>query len=339
MSGAAPRSDAASVTATGGATSVRRWLGPLLAVPTPVIFVAAAAVACVLLWRQGALVEVGASLHAADPRLIAGVLLLYATSILALALRWHALVRMVGGAPPWSISAEVFLTSVIVNYAAPIGLAVPTRAALTVRDLGLKPGPSAAVVAWEACLDVAALAAISALWLIGGGRDLVRALTIDARVVPVAAVVAVVAVALAVVVTWRTPLGPRLAGAARRFLAFPAERPAVALLAAGLTTVFWAGQSVVMAALLQVFGVAATPSLVLGVMGLPVLVGMLSPVPGGAGVREGLMAAVAKLEGTAMGPVVLAAVAYRLALFVVTPVVWGLARAIRGWQGGRVVRS
>jgi uncharacterized membrane protein YbhN (UPF0104 family) len=53
---------------------------------------------------------------------------------------------------------------------------------------------------------------------------------------------------------------------------------------------------------------------------------MLSPVPGGAGVREALMAAAARLGGAAAGPVVLAAVAYRLALFVVTPLVWGVVR-------------
>jgi uncharacterized membrane protein YbhN (UPF0104 family) len=64
-------------------------------------------------------------------------------------------------------------------------------------------------------------------------------------------------------------------------------------------------------------------------MGLPVLIGMLSPVPGGAGVREGLMAAVARLAGTPVGPVVLAAVTYRLILFVVTPLAWALARAAR----------
>jgi len=64
-------------------------------------------------------------------------------------------------------------------------------------------------------------------------------------------------------------------------------------------------------------------------MGLPVLIGMLSPVPGGAGVREALMAAVAQLEGVPAGPVVLAAVAYRLALFAVTPFVWGAVRLAR----------
>ena len=41
------------------------------------------------------------------------------------------------------------------------------------------------------------------------------------------------------------------------------------------------------------------------------------------------MAAVARLDGVPAGPVVLAAVAYRLALFAVTPVVWGAVRVAR----------
>jgi uncharacterized membrane protein YbhN (UPF0104 family) len=67
----------------------------------------------------------------------------------------------------------------------------------------------------------------------------------------------------------------------------------------------------------------------LGLMGLPMLIGMLSPVPGGAGVREALMAGMAGVEGQPGAPVLLAAVAYRLALFVVTPIVWGGLRVVR----------
>jgi uncharacterized membrane protein YbhN (UPF0104 family) len=62
---------------------------------------------------------------------------------------------------------------------------------------------------------------------------------------------------------------------------------------------------------------------------------MLSPVPGGAGVREALMAGAARLEGLAAGPVVLAAITYRLALFVVTPIAWGMVRIARKATAGR----
>jgi uncharacterized membrane protein YbhN (UPF0104 family) len=93
-----------------------------------------------------------------------------------------------------------------------------------------------------------------------------------------------------------------------------------------------------MAALLQLFGVTVSLSLLLGLMGVPVLVGMLSPVPGGAGVREALMVAAAGLAGIPAGPVVLAAVAYRLALFLVTPPVWGVVRLARAATNRRRCR-
>jgi uncharacterized membrane protein YbhN (UPF0104 family) len=307
----------------------RRWFSPLLAVPTPVIFGVAAALATLVLWRQGGLTDIVDSMREVHPGRIVGILLVYAGSILLLGLRWHALVRMAGGAPQWTSSAEVFLTSVIVNYAAPIGLAVPTRAALTVRDLKLSPGQSGAVVGWEATLDVVALAVISVAWLVLGGSDLVQTISVDGWVIVLLAVVVVLG-AGAIRGASRSPaIRSRIAPFAGRMLSSPAEHPVLALLAVALTGGFWGIQLAIMAALLQLFGVAVSPSLLLGIMGVPVLIGMLSPVPGGAGVREALMAAAARLGGAAAGPVVLAAVAYRLALFLVTPLVWGAVRLVQ----------
>jgi glycosyltransferase 2 family protein len=313
----------------------RRWFSPILAVPTPVIFAVAAAVATFLMWRQGGLTDIIVSVRNVHPGRILAILLVYAASLLLLGIRWHALVRMAGGVPHWSSSAEVFLTSVIVNYAAPIGLAVPTRAALTVRDLEMSPGQSGAVVGWEAALDVIALTAISAAWLLLGGSNLIQTMSVDGRVLAIVVlVVALGAIALSAV-GGSTAIRSRIAPFAGRMLSSPAEHPMLALLAIALTGAFWAIQSGIMAALLQLFGVAISLSLLLGIMGIPVLVGMLSPVPGGAGVREALMAAAARLVGIAAGPVVLAAVAYRLALFLVTPLVWGLVRLARAGTGRR----
>ena len=306
-----------------------RWYRPLLIVPTPVIFGVAVALATLLLWRQGGLTEIVDSVRDVHPGHIVGILLVYAASIMLLGIRWHALVRMAGGAPQWTSSAEVFLTSVIVNYAAPIGLAVPTRAALTVRDLKLSPGQSGTVVGWEATLDVVALTVISAAWLILGGSDLVQTMSLDGRILALLAVVVALG-AVAMSGARRSPaIRTRIAPFAGRMLSSPVEHPMLALIAVALTCGFWAIQLSIMAALLQLFGVEVSLSLLLGIMGVPVLIGMLSPVPGGAGVREALMAAAARLGGAATGPVVLAAVAYRLALFVVTPLVWGAVRLAR----------
>ncbi len=327
---ASPREKNARLNVEEGTTGRRRrWYGPILAVPTPVIFGLAAALATFLLWRQGGLGEIVDSVRTVHPARIAAILLIYAASILLLGIRWHALVRMAGGVPRWSSSAEVFLTSVIVNYAAPIGLAVPTRAALTVRDLELSPGQSGAVVGWEAALDVTALTVISAAWLLLGGSDLVQSMRVDGRVLAILVIVLALGAIAMSVMSRSTAIRERIAPFAGRMLSSPADHPMLALLALTLTGAFWAIQTGIMAALLQLFGVTVSLSLLLGIMGVPVLVGMLSPVPGGAGVREALMVAAAGLAGIAAGPVVLAAVAYRLALFVVTPPVWGVVRLAR----------
>jgi glycosyltransferase 2 family protein len=307
----------------------RRWFSPILAVPTPVIFSVAAALAVLLLWRQGGLKEITDSMRLIHPGRVVAILLVYAGSILLLGVRWHALVRMAGGIPHWTSSAEVFLTSVIVNYAAPIGLAVPTRAALTVRDLALSPSQSGAVVGWEATLDVLALSVISAAWLILGGSDLVQTMTFDGRVLALIAILGILGAIAMRVASQSAAIRSRIAPFAGRMLSSPAEHPILALVAVALTGGFWITQVGIMAALLALFGVSISLQLLLGIMGIPVLIGMLSPVPGGAGIREALMAAAARLGGTPAGPVVLAAVAYRLALFLVTPLVWGAVRLVR----------
>lgn len=256
-------------------------------------------------------------------------MLVYAASLLLLGVRWHTLVRMAGGSPNWTSSAEVFLTSVIVNYAAPIGLAVPTRAALTVRDLKMSPSQSGAVVGWEAALDVLALTLVSVAWLAMGGFAMLQTILIDGRLLAVGVGVIAIGV-LATAAFVRLPvIRTRISPFFGRMLLSPAEHPALALLALAITVGFWVIQIGVMAALLDLFGTSTLLSGLLGIMGLPVLIGMLSPVPGGAGVREALMAAAARLEGIPAGPVILAAVAYRLALFAVTPLVWGAVRLAR----------
>jgi uncharacterized membrane protein YbhN (UPF0104 family) len=313
----------------------QRWWRRLRMVPTPAIFALTAALATIVLWRKGALDDIGPALKTLPPERVVVILAVYAISILVLAIRWHVLAAMAGGMPEWLSSAEVFLTSVIVNYAAPIGLAVPTRAALTVRDLGLTPFASGAVVAWELTLDLVALSVISIGWLAMGGMSRLRVLSTEPRILVAFLALILIAAGSAVVAVRVSPSARRLAGAARRMIQLPAQRPGLMGLAAGLTVFFWTVQTGVMAGLLSCFGTTPSLSLLLGVMGLPILIGMLSPVPGGAGVRETLMATAAGLQGVATAPVLLAAIAYRLALFAVTPVVWSGLRLARTLSRGR----
>jgi uncharacterized membrane protein YbhN (UPF0104 family) len=66
----------------------------------------------------------------------------------------------------------------------------------------------------------------------------------------------------------------------------------------------------------------------LGLISLPILVGMLSPVPGGAGIRELIMIAVAKVHDVDSAPVLLAALTYRIALFASIPILYA---GVRFW--------
>ncbi|HEX3302877.1 MAG TPA: lysylphosphatidylglycerol synthase domain-containing protein, partial [Thermomicrobiales bacterium] len=94
----------------------------------------------------------------------------------------------------------------------------------------------------------------------------------------------------------------------------------------GITTVYWVIQGFVLAIMLNALDVEPKPLLVLGITSLPILIGMLSPLPGGAGVRETLMGGIARIHGAAVSPTIFAAVAYRLALFASSPVLYLLFR-------------
>ena len=307
------------------APSSPRWrqaLKPFASVPTPVLFLVAAAIAVVFLARRGRLAEIEPAMRSVSPWMVTAILTVYAASIVLLCVRWQVLTRLAGGDPPFMKSAEVFLTSVIVNYAAPIGLAVPTRAALTVRDLGLAPAQSAAVVGWELIMDAGTLLLIGCFWLVFGGLEVLPGLISSERMLLVL-VLGVTVMVLAVATLLFIPkLRRKLVEFVLPLLRYPVERPGEAVQAIVLTVIYWLMQMATMSALLIALGVPFSVPLITGLMGFPVLIGMVSPVPGGAGIREALMAAAAQVSGVASAPVILAAVAYRLALFIVTPVIW-----------------
>ena len=296
-------------------------------VPVPLIFVVATVVGLTLLWRQGALGDVVRAVRAADGPLVATGFLLYLAGLALLSLRWHLLVVLTHGRSDPARAAEAFLTSVVINYAAPIGLAVPARAALTKRALGLSVAETGAVAFWEIVADVLVLGAIAGIWLL---LVLGRASVVVDAVGPagpwvVGAIAGLVGVAAAV----GLGIGPvrrrvlRVAGGA---WAYPRRRPGLAAGIVAVTAAYWVAQAITLAVFLVAFGVGVSPVLLTGLTGLPVLVGMLSPVPGGAGVREALMVAVARVHGADGGEVLVAALAYRVALFAAIPMLFVLVR-------------
>ncbi|MGI9252959.1 MAG: lysylphosphatidylglycerol synthase domain-containing protein, partial [Thermomicrobiales bacterium] len=224
----------------------------LLQVPTPAIFALCLAVAVAAIWRQGRIGELGELTEQLSGATIAGLLLLYAAGPLLQCVRWNALVRMVGGASNLITASQVFLTSIVVNYAAPIGLAVPTRTALTTRDLGLPLARSGAVVLWEAILDLGALGLASAFWLVLGDIDVLRAaLPKNGSLWALIAAVAAGGIAISMLALWKRPtLREKIQHGLREMAAAPLRNPGALALAALSTAGFWAIQVIVFDALL-----------------------------------------------------------------------------------------
>ena len=308
----------------------RRLLGPLVRIPTPVIFACGLVLALVVLWLQGALRDALLAVVDADPGTLLVAAPIYVGSLALLCFRWHALVLMAQGQSDLPKAAEAFLTSVVINYAAPIGLAVPSRAALTKRALGLDAQATGTIAIWEIGMDVAVLGAGTILWLVvaEGSPAAVRAELSES--VEIFTIGAVILVAIAIVAgSWllKSPTRrERVLPVVRRMLLAPSARPGEAVLALVTTIAYWVIQGVVLALLLRSLNVDHSFEFVLGLTSLPILIGMLSPIPGGAVVREALMYVVARLADVPGDAVIAAAVIYRFALFAAIPILYVIAR-------------
>jgi uncharacterized protein (TIRG00374 family) len=308
----------------------RSLMKRISAVPTPLIFVFSVLLAVGLLWQQGSLGDVINAARDANPWLMIGAMLLYMVSLALLAGRWHILIVMIHRSSHAARAAEAFLTSVVINYAAPVGLAVPSRAALTKRALGLSGPETGAVALWEVGADVLVLSLLSLLWVLISGSKALNAL--DNAVSPLLVLGVIVAgllfvgIGMVLIRHLKPSLWARIRFEAIQFFRYPRQYPLDAARAMIVTFVYWGMQIAVLWLLLNAVGVDAGPSLTLGLVSVPILVGMLSPVPGGAGVREALMIAMAHVYNVDSGAVLLAALVYRVALFAAIPILYAGVR-------------
>ena len=311
-------------------TSVKGAMRRLGSIPTPAIFLGSVVVALVVLWWQGQIQQIIDVVGDASPGPLLIAAPIYVVSLWLLCYRWHVLVRMAQGWSDLPRAAEAFLTSVVINYAAPIGLAVPSRAALTKRALGLDAHATGTIALWEIVADVLILGLGTLVWLLsadGSLRAVRGELSSAADSYRLLLLGVVVVGIVGVLVLLRTPRRRRqLAGLAGKILIAPKVRPLEAAYALGVTAIYWIVQGIVLALLVRAVHVATSFEFILGLTSLPILIGMLSPIPGGAVVREALMYIVARLADVPGGEVVAAAVIYRMALFGAIPILYALTR-------------
>lgn len=317
--------------------SWRSLLKRLGGIPTPLVFGGAIILALVILWYQGTLRDAVHALADADLKLLVLAAPIYVGSLWLLCYRWHALVRMAQGHSDLPRAAEAFLTSVVINYAAPIGLAVPSRAALTKRALGLDARATGTIAIWEIGADVLVLGTGTLLWfgMAEGSVTEVRAELAKSATLYAAVAIAIVALGCVAALWFMRSAAKRqrILSSIGRVIIAPRKRPAEALLALAVTSVYWVIQGVVLGILVRAFDVPTSFEFILGLTSLPILVGMLSPIPGGAVVREALMYAVARLAGVPGDGVIAAALIYRFALFAAIPILYALTRWLISRRG------
>ena len=314
--------------------AVRRLVAPLLRfrrvvgrVPTPLIFLGVIAVALGVLWTRGSLGDIVDTVRTANRYQLAGGAALFLAGLALNSLRWHILVILIAGRSDLPRAAEAFLTSVALNYVSPVSVAIPARAALTKRALGLSFSQTSTVAAWELIADVLVLATGAALWLVIAPASWTVLGTIPTTILfALGAVIAVGVLGLLVVAYRSRAIRATVTRMAGDLLLAPKRRPGVFAIAMGVTLLYWVAQGTVLWVLLDALNADHHIRMILGMATLPWLIGMASMVPGGTGVREAMMVAVAGVEGAAAAPALVAAVSYRICMFLAIPVLYAVLR-------------
>ncbi len=244
------------------------------------------------------------------------------------AVRWRLLMQALDADVPAGLAADVTVSSSLVNYAGPGFLGAPAKAFLANRAAEAPYGKTIVTMAFEQGLDFLVLLAGSAvaLMLIGTG-PVEEALSGYGRPARVAGVVAVLAVAVLLVVVGRERIrrGVTRVVEAFRTLGSRIDRPAVAW----CTATLWLLQAGVVAALLWALGMPATPTTVIALATIPLLLGQVVPLPGGIGVREAAIVALATPVGISSGGLLGLAILQRVLLVVALPVALVVVRLAR----------
>lgn len=289
----------------------------------------------VLSGESGAVVR---ALRTAQPGWVVALLAVGLALPVVHARRWQAMLRAVDADVPLLAAVDMTVTASLLNYAVPGYVGSPAKGLLARQLHGVGFGRSVPTLAAEQGLDALALFAGTLVGMIlmgptgvGWVREAVDRSLLGAVIVALVALVVVGAMAVV--------LGRRYA---RRFVAAVGE--SARMLAADrdqrlpillLTFLYWGlGVAAVWAAV-QAVGIGLSPVSLLLMGNAPALLGLLAPIPGGVGLREGAMAAIAGAVGVTVSGIVAAAVLQRAVLVAALPLTLAavrLARRGRAWR-------
>lgn len=266
------------------------WVGQRL---VPVAFVGGLVAAIALLWWSGLLADAWHSIRTANPVPLVLVVCVGILLPIVHAVRWKVILDALGSHLTAAEAADLTVTSALMNYASPGFVGASAKAILARRAKEVKYEDSAASIAFEYGLDLALLVvgSVIAVLLLGPATfspllrwdtDLPSGLIIAVAVVSVTAIV---------VLAWKLGAWNFVQRLMRSFLTLgkDVDHFVIAL----LTLLYWLLQVSVVVLLFWALHIDINVPNALAVATLPILAGMLAPVPGGIGAREAVTVALA----------------------------------------------
>lgn len=285
--------------------------------------------AIVVLWLTGVLGDAWTGLREAKPLPLVLVVIVGMALPLVHAWRWQVVMKSLDEPMTLGEAADITVSSALINYASPGFVGASAKAVLANQTRSVPYRASALSIGFEHTLDLGMMAITSliAILVIGPSafRDVASPLEGLASFAVLAIATGVAAVGL--VIAWRlgawTQIKRTFSAAGR--LGRQVNIGAVA----ALTLLYWFLQVVVVGLMFWALGIHIAVLDVLAIATVPVLAGMLAPVPGGVGVREAAIVALAAVTDATTATLVTLAIVQRVLLVAALPLALGALRLAR----------
>lgn len=269
----------------------------------------------------------------ADWWLVAPLLIVAMILPVVHARRWQVMLRSVGHDLPLDSAVELTISSTMINYAAPGYLWSPAKGLMARQMFGIGLGRSVPTLAAEQSLDALALmlGTIAGLVLVGSSisRSLVDRLSGPSVGLAVALLALAVCGCLALLYLLKR-FGRQFTGSLLEAGAMLARDGSLRFPVVGLTIARWLLDTAAIWFAAKAFGLTLGFAPLLLISSLPLLIGLISPMPGGIGFREGAMAGVAGVLVLSTSAILAAAILHRAILLAALPLVLGIIR-VRRW--------
>lgn len=316
-----PAADTLTPPATTSQPERRRW-SLIALVWGPIILVVLAVLA------SGEASRVGDALGAARLPLVIALLPIGLALPLVHARRWQLMLASIGESVGLRDAIEMTVTASMVNYAIPGYSGSPTKGALVRQFHGVGFRRSIPTLAAEQVLDVFALAVGSVVGValaLAGGADL-SGLTDRSAAESIGVVLVAAAVILSVLAVLLRRYGRGFAEALLETTRLLVRDRQLRLPLTWLTLAYWALNVLAIWAAAEAVGITLHPVALLLISNVPLLLGLLSPLPGGIGVREGAMTVIAGALSISATGILAAAVIQRGMLVLALPMAMAVLR-------------